>query len=331
MIWSGSLLTTGTNQRMAKEKDTLEVGQTGAMRVAVVMLTVNQREKTIRALTSFRTVTHPPFRVLLWDNGSKDDTVDAVRKMFPEVIVHYHPTNLGAAAGRNAAAKLAIEKFRPSHLLFIDNDMTMTADCLSALSKPFGKDPDLGQTTGKMMALDGSGRLNDAGGCRIQFWLGRTLPVGYGEVDHGQYDRPARCIPGGFSLVRTDVFQQVGGFDPAFDPYGYEDLDFSLRIAKAGYYALYIPEAVAYHEVSQTFEGGNYTERYVTQKAKNWFLFMRRHASLSEKMVFLFWGAPYRLVRAVIRETRKGNLMALMGVQRGLLEFLNSKSREGNR
>jgi GT2 family glycosyltransferase len=314
---------------LSGERHKLDMQHTHAAKLVVIMLTVNQRETTMRALASLRSVTFPPFHLVLWDNGSQDGTVDAVRESYPEVTVHYHPTNLGAAAGRNAAAKLAIKKFCPSHLLFIDNDMTVEPDCLNFLLKPFEDDRRLAQTTGKIMVPNGSGRLNDAGGCTIQFWLGCTKPVGYGEIDHGQYDKPTKCIPGGFTLVRTDVFQQVGGFDPLFDPYGYEDIDFSLRIAKAGYYALYIPQAVAYHEVSQTFEGGNYTERYVSQKAKNWFLFMRRHASLGEQLGFIFWGAPYRLVRAVIRETRKGNLTALIGVRRGLLDFLNSKAQVG--
>jgi GT2 family glycosyltransferase len=295
--------------------------------LVVIMLTVNQRETTMRALKSFRAVTSPSFKLLLWDNGSQDGTVDAVREAYPEVIVHYHPTNLGAATGRNAAAKLAIEKFCPSHLLFIDNDMTVEPDCLKALLEPFGQDSRLAQTTGKIMVPNGKGRLNDAGGCRIQFWLGRTMPVGHGEMDCGQYDKPAKCIPGGFTLVRTNVFEQVGGFDPLFDPYGYEDLDFSLRIARLGYYALYVPQAVAYHDVSQTFESGSYTERYVSQKTRNWFLFMRRHASIVEQLAFIFFGAPYRLITATIRESKKGNLMALKGLRRGLRDFFNSKAQ----
>jgi GT2 family glycosyltransferase len=72
------------------------------------MLTVNQREKTMRALASFRNITNPPFKLLLWDNGSQDGTIDAVREAFPEVLAHYHSTNLGVASRRNAAAALAI-------------------------------------------------------------------------------------------------------------------------------------------------------------------------------------------------------------------------------
>lgn len=292
------------------------------------MLTMNQREKTLRALSSFRAVSLPKFHLLLWDNGSTDGTVDAVRSRFPEVLVHHHPTNLGVAGGRNAAAALAFERFSPTHLLFIDNDMVVTADFVGALLAPFENDDRLAQTQAKLRFLTDPARLNDGGGCRIRFWLGETRPVGFGEIDHGQYDHPTRCIScGGAMMVRAEIFQQLGGFDEKFNPFGPEDLDFCLRAYSLGYYALYVPQAVAYHEVSHSFEGGAYTELYARNKARLWLLFMRRHASLTEQLGFLFVGAPYRFACAVGREGRKGNWKALRGVVRGLVDFWKPKPR----
>jgi GT2 family glycosyltransferase len=291
-------------------------------KIAVIMLTVNQVEKTLRALASFRSITTPAYRMLLWDNGSQDGTVEAVREAFPEVLIHYHPCNLGVASGRNAAAALAIKTFDPTHLLFIDNDMVVAPDFISALLEPFANDSQLAQTQAKLRFMHDPLRLNDGGGCHIQFWLGRTRPVGYGEIDRGQRDKPKKCIScGGAMLVRVDLFQQLGGFDSTFDPFGPEDLDFSLRLYKAGYYALYVPQAVAFHEVSHTFEGGQYTQKYARHKARHWFVFLRRHAPLIEQLGFIFVGAPYRIVHIVIREAKNRNLVALNGLLRGFLDF----------
>jgi GT2 family glycosyltransferase len=296
-------------------------------KVAVIMLTINQREKTLGALASFRAITHPPFKLLLWDNGSDDGTAQAVREAFPEVLVHQHGTNLGVASGRNAAAELAIKSFDPTHLLFIDNDMIVDPNFVHALLEPFQHDNRLGQTQAKLRFLNDPLRLNDAGGCRIQFWLGRTRPVGYGEIDRGQYDRPTQCIAcGGAMMVRTELFQQLGGFDSTFDPFGPEDLDFSLRLRQTGYYALYIPQALAFHEVSHSFEGGQYTQLYARHKARHWFVFLRRHARLIEQLGFMVVGAPYRSMRMLIREGSKGNLAAVSGVLRGFLEFWRSRA-----
>jgi GT2 family glycosyltransferase len=288
--------------------------------IAVIILTVNQREKTTRCLNSFRMVKTPPFKIILWDNGSQDGTEEFIRESYPEVIVHHHPENLGAAAGRNSAVELAIELLDPDFLLFIDNDMTVTPHFLKYLYLPFVDYPGLGQTTGKIKVPGNTRVINDAGGCKIQFHLGRTSPVGYGEIDTGQYDKPGQCVPGGFSLVTTEVFHKVGGFDTAFDPYGYEDLDFSLRISKAGYHALYVPEALTFHEVTQTFEGGKYTEKYANRKAKNWMLFLSRHASPWQKLGFYLIGAPYLTANVIFREGRKGNWKAIRGLWTGIVK-----------
>jgi GT2 family glycosyltransferase len=313
---------------MSKAEFTVNAQNFADTRVGVVMLTMNQREKTLRALESFRAITRPRFELLLWDNGSADGTADAVRREFPEVLVHHHSANLGVAGGRNAAAALAIRKFDPTHLLFIDNDMVVTPNFISALLAPFEGDGRLAQTQAKLRFLKDPARLNDGGGCRIRFWLGETRPVGFGEIDRGQYDKPAKCIScGGAMMVRRDVFQELGGFDEGFSPFGPEDLDFSLRGYKRGYHALYIPEAVAYHEVSHSFEGGQYTELYARNKARHWFLFMRRHASIKAQVAFVCVGAPYRILRMIIRESLKGNLAALRGALRGIFDSLKPKAQ----
>lgn len=293
--------------------------------VAVVILTLNQRSKALSCLESlFESEPAPFFRVVLWDNGSTDGTIEAVREAFPEALAHHHPSNLGVASGRNAAAKLAIDTLAPTHLLFLDNDMLLEPGFVSALLRPFADDARLGQTQAKLRFMHDRERLNDAGGARIEFWRARTIPVGFGEMDRGQYDTAAKCLAcGGAMMVRTDVFQQLGGFDAQFDPFGPEDLDFTLRLAKAGYYALYVPDAVAYHEVSHTI-GKGYTEEYARNKLRFFLLLLRRHAPLAQQISFFIIGVPYLAVGVALREGRRGNFGALRGLARGATDFLKS-------
>jgi hypothetical protein len=250
--------------------------------------------------------------------------VDAVRETFPEVLVHHHDGNLGVASGRNAAATLALRTLDPSYLLFLDNDTVVTPGFLDALLVPLDRDAGIGQTVPKIMLLKDPRRLDAAGGARVVFWRGDTSSIGHGEIDRGQYDVARKCIAGGCTLVRADVFRQLGGFDPLFDPYGPEDLDFSLRVYQAGYYALYVPGAVIFHDPTQTFEAGVYSETYARHKTRHWFLFMRRHASLMEQLGFIGLGIPFLVLRAMIREGRKGNIGALNGLLGGVLDFWRS-------
>jgi GT2 family glycosyltransferase len=264
----------------------------------------------------------PPFQVLVWDNGSQDNTAAAIQGRFPEVMVHYHPGNMGVAGGRNAAAELAIQTLQPTHLLFLDNDMLVEPNFVNALLQPLLEEENVGQTQAKLRFMGDRERLNDGGGARINFLLWQVTPVGYGEIDQGQYDTVKPCIScGGAMMVRTEIFQQLGGFDMTFNPFGPEDLDFSLRLQKADYKALYIPQAVAYHVVSHTF-GAGYSEDYARHKSRHWFNLMRRHASPWQKLGFFCLGAPYLVIRIVLREGRKGNLGALRGILRGVFDHL---------
>lgn len=292
-------------------------------RICAVVLTLDQRETTLGCLERLLSQeVDASLDVLVWDNGSQDGTGEAIRARHPEVLVHRHPENLGVASGRNAAAELAARELDPTHLLFLDNDIDVEPGFVRALLEPFAEDPQVGQTQAKLRFTDRPERLNDGGGCRINWWLGRTEPVGYEEVDRGQHDRVAPCIScGGAMMVRADVFRELGGFDRTFDPFGPEDLDFSLRLQKAGYRALYVPGAVGFHAVSHTF-GAGYTEAYARHKVRHWLAFLQRHAAWYQRLGFYLVGAPLTAVRLVAREVGRGNLGAIRGVTRGLLEVL---------
>ena len=299
-------------------------------RVAVLLLTLNQRETTLRALESFSPEDRRNARFLVWDNGSTDGTGEAVRERFPEVHMHWQPENLGVAGGRNAAAALAQQLFDPAFLAFVDNDLVITPGYLEALLAPLLRDPRVGQTQAKLRLLDEPELINDGGGCQVSFWRGITRPIGMFEVDRGQYDVERPCISGGGAMmVRADLFRELGGFDEAFNPVGPEDLDFSLRLQELGYVSLFTPSAMAYHEVGHTYGGGRYTEDYARVKARNWIRFLHRHGSPLETAGFYLLGIPRIVVRLVFREVRRGNVGALVGSVAGLREaFRRGRSPE---
>jgi GT2 family glycosyltransferase len=287
-------------------------------KIIVTILTYNQKDKTLECLSTLLGNADMPFTVLVWDNGSHDGTLAAVKDAFPNALTHYSESNLGVAGGRNASAQMAINELGATHILFLDNDILVEPGFVGALYEPFKSDPQLGQTQAKLRFMHDRSLINDGGGARISFVFWRVKPVGIGEQDQGQYDAPKPCIScGGAMMVRTDVFQQLNGFDPLFGPFGPEDLDFSLRLQKAGYKAMYIPKAVGYHQVSHTF-GEGYSEEYARHKSRHWLAFMRRHATFWQKLAFYVFGAPILAVQVFVREARRGNLGAIRGLVQGL-------------
>jgi GT2 family glycosyltransferase len=296
------------------------MSQINRVKIVLIILTYNQKPRTVDCLGSVgKSILMP--KVIVWDNGSTDDSIECIKQRFPEVDVYKSPENLGVALGRNTAAVRAIEKYDPEFLLFLDNDMIIEKEFVSALLQPFASDERIGQTQAKLRFVNDPNRLNDGGGCKINFMLGKTKPVGFEEIDSGQYDTVKECIScGGAMMVRTKVFQQLGGFDALFNPFGPEDLDFSLRLQKAGYKALYVPEAVAYHAVSHTF-GEGYSAEYARLKLQHWLLFLNRHAKLHEKIVFFAISAPILFIKILIRESLKGNFSAIAGLIKGVMNL----------
>lgn len=318
-------------------------------RVGIVLLaSPGQVERTLRCLESLaRLDADPVHEIVLWIQGGSlaDDPTNGelakrTREAFPEIAIHEHPENLGVASGRNAASRRLLEAPEPpSHLFFLDNDMTVEPDLLARLVEPFAEDPRVALATGKLLEMEHPERLYGAGGCRIRFWRGETGHVGRGEIDRGQYDGapssgrlddPPILPSGGCFFVRADVFEALGGFDEIFSPYGPEDLDFGLRARAAGWEARYAPAAVAYHpaEPGRSFAGGRDDAAYLANRVRQWLRFLHRHAPLRERLAFYFVGAPWLALRRLGRAIRRGQLLAVL---RGLLGGLRRDGKSEKR
>ena len=294
--------------------------------MAIVILTWNELDETRRCLQSLQAAGYSLGRVVLWDNGSSDGTEVSITREFPSVIYHHYRTNLGVASGRNAAASLAIQSLSPSHLMFLDNDMVVTHGCLEALSEPFASEPKLAQALAKIRFLNEPERLQSAGGQVVNFALGTVRAIGFGEVDLGQYDQRQPCLPsGGATLVSADVFRELDGFDSIFDPYGAEDTDFGFRVRAAGYKAMYVPEAVVYHDYWRKDEES--AQLYIAARVRQWMIQLSRHATLPEKLAFYAGGALIGFLKVILRELFKGNIASIRGILVGLREYVTRESR----
>lgn len=276
--------------------------------VVIVLLSWNQREDTLRCLESLHAITYPSVRVLLIDNGSEDGTEEAVAERFPGVRVLRNPENVGAAKGRNQAIDDAIAHQPFAYILFMDNDTVATPGFLEPLVAAHTAEESVGLASAKLHKLLEPGVIDDGGGCRVNFYTGSTQRRGTGEVDRGQYDRPAdsTCVPNtGCLLVSRDVIESCDRFDTGLDPFGYEDLDFSLRAMKQGFAFRFVPESLVYHKGNMTGFGG-YTAEYAQLKGRNLRRFLARHATPWQRLCFSAL-LPVLALRTAAREVARGN------------------------
>lgn len=221
------------------------------MRSGVVLINWNNAPDTLDCIASLKAGTVPPDKILVWDNGSTDDSCDRIKRAHPDVVLQRSPENIGFAEANNAGARLLLEQDVEA-VWILNNDTVLEASCLEKLLEALQANPDAGAVTAKIMYADLRDVIWYAGG-----WVRpRTLEaVHYGmdERDTGRYDdaRPVDFVTGCCMLIRAEILKKHGLFNKEFFIYC-EDLDWSLRMASAGVITRYVPTATVFHKVSAT-------------------------------------------------------------------------------
>lgn len=103
----------------------------------------------------------------------------------------------------------------------------------------------------KELDLDNPRKLVDVG-IKANRWFDRFSMVNLDELDQGQYDDRADvfAVNAAGMLVRRDVWEQLGGFDPALPGPG-DDLDFCARVRLAGHRVIVVPSAKMFIAVAR--------------------------------------------------------------------------------
>jgi GT2 family glycosyltransferase len=248
--------------------------------LVVVVLSFNKRDHVLRCLHSVRRLEYQPREVIVVDNGSSDGSPQAIELAHPEVHLLRSPVNLGAAGGRNLGLAWARDRFPYSYLLFLDDDSTVDPRLAGELVAAMRSDPKIGLATPKAYRSEARDTFASAGGMRVRLGRGSIKDIGAGVSDVGQFDRsrPVDSCVGFAVLARREALEQCGGFDERYNPYGWEEVDLSLRIREAGYIIQYVPSAVCWH-AGGTPGRGHRVARYERAKISNYARLMWRHAT----------------------------------------------------
>jgi len=213
-------------------------------RVSVVIVTYNSGKYILSCLESVVGSRNIHLEeVVVVDNASRDNTVEAIQKVFEKdsrvKIIRLHK-NMGFPY----ACNLGVACVRSRYVVLMNPDTTVDPYCFASLLAATSGDNQTAAVQPKI--LNPRGYIDSAGG--LMDILGRSLHIGTFEKDQGQYDRPRDIFYACFAcaMVRRDVYMMLGGMDSRFFLYN-EDLDFCWRCWLAGYRVLYAPKAIAYH------------------------------------------------------------------------------------
>jgi GT2 family glycosyltransferase len=208
--------------------------------------------------------TRPVQRIVAVDTGSRDRSGTVLASKFGQAAVFgmERSTGYGAAIRRALAHRSANVPVpasagispadRVEWLWLLHDDCEPAPDALEQLLRGVAETgsaavlgPKLRDWSNREVVLEAGVTLDTA--------ARRVTGIEPREVDQGQHDgdRDTLAVSSAGMLVRRDVWEQVGGFDPSMSLF-MEDIDFCWRVHSAGYRVRVITDAICYHAQAAT-------------------------------------------------------------------------------
>ena len=239
----------------------------------VVITNYNYGVFLVEAVESLLAQEGGPPRIIVVDDGSEDtDTLEILDELPPEVDL-VRQANAGLSTARNVGLRRADTPF----LIVLDADDRLRPGALRAMKGPLLADPKLGFAYGKTVFFGD--------------WEGELTVPGFDP-----YRLLYRHTIGSTVLMRREVFEQIGGFDPAFR--GYEDWDFWLSAVERGWRGVRVDEITfEYRRHGPTMLAGArlaYRSWYRRLRHKHAPLYARRHDLARESDLTPAGRAVYR-------------------------------------
>lgn len=214
--------------------------------VISVILNTDHREDTLECLASLAQSTYQNHRAIVLDNDSSDGSVEAIRRAFPKVEIIELIQNRGYAGNNNVGIQSALA-YGANWVLVLNEDTILASDCLARLVEAGESNPRIGIVGPMVYHHDEPNVIQSAGGKIGRCW--ESLHLGKNEVDRGQFheQHPVDWISGCGILVRRAVIEHVGPIDERYFYY-WEETEWCLRAARAGWQILHVPRAKLWHK-----------------------------------------------------------------------------------
>jgi GT2 family glycosyltransferase len=190
-------------------------------------------------------------QIILVDNASRDSSAEILRARFPCAELMKNSVNVGFGRANNQA----LPKVRGRFVLLLNADAFVSPDTLTKTLSYMEAHPNCGVLGVKIVGDDGVPQpscryfptpwnlfLNATG-------LGRLFP-GVRLVDDKSWDyateRECDWVPGCYYLIRREVIDRVGLFDPRYFVY-YEEIDHCRAVRQAGWNVICYPYTSVVH------------------------------------------------------------------------------------
>ncbi len=211
------------------------------MKYSIVVPVYNRPDEVDELLESLSSQTFKDFEVVIVEDGSKITCKDVCEKYASILDLHYYyKENSGPGQSRN----YGVERARGEYVLIVDSDAVAPHGFMQAIDDELQRQPS-DAWGGPDAAHESFSDVQKA----ISYAMTSFFTTGGIRGGKKQLDK---FYPRSFNLgIRREAYLALGGFSKTrfskMSLYG-EDIDFSIRIYKAGYSCRLFPEAWVWHK-----------------------------------------------------------------------------------
>ena len=266
--------------------------------VYIIILNYNSYEETIRCLKSVKDIEYDNFRVIVVDNNSKDDSVEALGNYVSDYVFLINESNLGYAKGNNVGIEYALNH-GAEYLCILNNDVEVERDFLSKLINYLEANMDVGIAGPCICDFQRRDRIQSMG-ASINLYTG----LAQGKMKNVQYDKVAQSfvdvdyLGGACFVIKRKVIEDIGTIPEMYFLF-FEETEFCLKAKRKGYKLICLKESKVYHKRSATISKYKGLSYYYLNK--NRIVFMRRNASLLQRLVFYIYLLAESIGRILFR------------------------------
>jgi len=253
--------------------------------VSIVIVTYNSLATIAPCIESVLATTADADEIIVVDNNSRDETayyVECLREAlgYERIRLCCETQNLGYARAAARGAELATRDC----LIFLNPDTVVFPGWIEGLLEPL--------TQNDPLAASGPVSNYAAGLQNVARYLPAEISAkGMSAAQLAEFllqQNRDRLVPTdlliGFCLaVKRCVYEELGGFDKDLF-LGNDDLDFSWRLARAGYRQVVVPSVFVFHKGQESF--------YTESGAKTKYLVQQSTNQLYEKLYCAYRGSP---------------------------------------
>lgn len=221
-------------------------------KVSIIIPTKDQKMILQRCINSIKNKTkYKNYEIIIVDNNSVTEETKNFLKSLPyKVLTYDKPFNFSKL--NNLGRQYATGEF----LLFLNDDTAALEPEWLRNMVEIGIQDGVGIVGAKLVL--GNGTIQHAGWVYLNTGAGIHPFSGNNSNSdefHGQINviRNYSAVTGACLLIKTEIFDKIGGFDDDFDLY-YGDSDLCLKVIQSGYRVVYTPYAKLLHQGSTSIK-----------------------------------------------------------------------------